>query len=133
MTWTLHMRLKPPNLNDHAVNRAGGKSRAVRQAFAAQAGKYRNARTLWQMLVSEQMRASSCKAAKGKRRIVYTRIMGPREREWDFDNLVGGGKMVFDAMIRAGLLIDDSAKWCEREYRQERGAESGLRVEVTES
>ncbi len=131
-TWVLHIPMKPPNLNDHRVNRAGGKSSGARSAFAAQAARYRKARGQWGLLLRSQKQLARCPDATTKRRVLYVRIMGPREKEWDYDNLVGGGKMVFDAMIGVGLLVDDSSKWCEREYKQERGAESGLRVEVTD-
>jgi len=132
MSWTLHIPLKPPNMNDHQVNRAGGKSRDARQAFAGQAGRYRRAKGNWLMLLQNAKQLAGVPDAKGKRRVVYVRIIGPREREWDYDNLVGGGKMVFDAMTNVGLIVDDKSALCEREYRQERGAASGLRVEVTD-
>ncbi len=130
--WVLHVPMKPPNLNDHRVNRAGGKSSGARAAFAAQAARYRKARGQWVVLLRNQKQISECPDATAKRRVLYVRIMGPREKEWDYDNLVGGGKMVFDAMIGAGLPVDDSSKWSDRENKQERGAESGLRVEVTD-
>ena len=132
MTWTLYIPLKPPNLNDHAVNKAGGRSRAVRQAFGAQAAIYRRARDTWMLLIKNAAQLAGCPPATRKRRIVYIRIMGPRERSWDEDNLIGGGKMVFDALSRAGVLVDDKRTMCEREYLEERGPESGLRVEVTD-
>lgn len=132
VTWVLRIAMKPPNLNDHAVNRAGGRSRAGRQALAAQAGQYRKARDGWTLLVKNAAQLASCPAATGKRRVVYVRIMGPRERSWDEDNLIGGGKMVFDALKSAGVLVDDNRALCEREYREERGPASGLRMEVSD-
>lgn len=132
MTWTLIIDTRPPNLNDHLVNRSGGHSAAFKRAYAATAGRYRRVRDQWTLLIRNQMQWASCPNATGARRVVYTRIMGTREREWEFDNLVGGGKPVFDAMKRAGLIVDDSVKLCMREYAQERGAKSGLRLEVSD-
>jgi hypothetical protein len=36
----------------------------------------------------------------------------------DHANLVGGAKLVVDALVKAGLLVDDSDDWAEIEYRQ---------------
>jgi Holliday junction resolvase RusA-like endonuclease len=125
--------MKPPNLNDRSMNRAGGRG-ASRQAFAWQAAKFRRARGQWVLMIRNAMQWAKCpRSTDLVRRVAYVRIMGKGEREWDYDNLVGGGKMVFDAMIEAGLIVDDSAKWCVREYSQERGPVSGLRLEVTDA
>lgn len=132
MTWILEIPLKPPNLNGRSVNRAGGRSGSVRRAFAAEAARYRKARGIWTWLIANAAQRAGCPRATGKRRVVYVRIMGPRERSWDEDNLIGGGKMVFDALVAAGLLVDDNRAMCERAYAEERGPESGLRLEISD-
>lgn len=55
--------------------------------------------------------------AAGPRRITITRVCGPRQRCWDEDNLVAACKPVVDAIVRAGLLLDDDRKSVERDYR----------------
>jgi hypothetical protein len=132
VTWRLEIPLKPPNLNGRSVNRAGGRAASVRRAFAAEAARYRRARGVWLLMIKNAAQLTGCPAASGKRRVVYTRIMSPRERSWDEDNLMGGGKMVFDALKAAGLLVDDNRAMCEREYAEERGPESGLRLEISD-
>ena len=37
------------------------------------------------------------KRAKGPRRLVIVRVLGPRERRYDLDNLTGGAKPLIDA------------------------------------
>lgn len=37
----------------------------------------------------------------------------------DYGNLVGGCKPVLDALVRVGLLVDDSPKWVTEAYQQE--------------
>lgn len=48
--------------------------------------------------------------ATGKRTVGLTIYLGYRQRGCDPDNLWKG---VLDALKHAGMLIDDSAKWCE--------------------
>ena len=40
----------------------------------------------------------------------------------DEGNLVGGAKGLIDALVRLGVLYDDSPRWCRIAYRQARGA-----------
>ena len=125
--WTLSFDAKPPNLNDHLVNR-GGRNRS---AYAAQSAVYGKVRDGWISRIIVEMRNQGIPDATGPMRVEYTRIMGKREREWDFDNLVGGGKIIFDAMVRARLIVDDSPRLCERHYEQVRGPVTGLRLRVS--
>ena len=66
------------------------------------------------------------------RRVTITREWGPRRRAFDRDNLVGGCKVVVDAMVRAGLLVGDEAVWAEIHYEQRRGmgAVSGTWIRI---
>ena len=52
---------------------------------------------------------SDCPKATGKRRVTWERILGPRQREFDEPNLIGGLKPI---------LVDDSPRWYEGVYRQ---------------
>jgi hypothetical protein len=130
-TWTLVFPIGVPNANDRVVNRSS-RNRAMKRAFAIMGARYRKQRAEWTMLVQSAMREAACPAATKRRAITLTRLYSGREREWDYGNLVGGCKVVIDAMKHAGLLVDDSPKWSDQQYRQERGAASGLRVEVTD-
>lgn len=68
--------------------------------------------------------------ATGPRSVCITRIMGPRARRYDADNLAGGAKPLLDELVKFKLLKDDSEKWCRVEYAQERGREHGVRIEL---
>jgi hypothetical protein len=48
--------------------------------------------------------------ATGKRRVGLHLILGPRQRGCDVDAY---HKSLLDALVAAGLLIDDSPRWCE--------------------
>jgi len=72
------------------------------------------------------------KADGHRRHVTFTRRYAGREREMDHANLVGGMKGVVDAMVRVGLLVDDSPKWFEAEYVQVRSDRSGLHVRIEE-
>lgn len=131
MIFTVVINAKVPNANDRVVNRSS-RNKAMKRAFAIMGAKYRSQRGMWKLLVRHAMQEARVPTATKKRTIALTRLYSGREREWDYGNLVGGCKVVLDAMVDAGLLVDDSPKWSEQIYKQERGAESGLRVEVTE-
>lgn len=70
-----------------------------------------------------------------KRRIVLTSF---RMKLLDnaAESLAGGAcKHIVDGLVDAGVLVDDSEKWCEREYRQVCGvtdANERLEIEVWE-
>ena len=62
-------------------------------------------------------------------RVTFTRVMGPRGRPFDDDNLVGAFKHVRDA-VAGWLGVDDRDPWCVWVVNpvQERGGEYGVRV-----
>ncbi|GIV82172.1 MAG: hypothetical protein KatS3mg051_1526 [Anaerolineae bacterium] len=73
--------------------------------------------------------------ARGRRleAVVITRLMGPRERPYDLDNLAYGScKQIVDALVRLGWAEDD--KSLPVNYRQERApnGRAGVRVELRE-
>lgn len=78
---------------------------------------YRRLRQTWEKAM---MVANFVPRASGPRRVILTRLMGYRKRAYDHANLVGGCKPVVDAMVRAGLLVDDSPRHLHAYYRQER-------------
>jgi len=108
----------PPSLNERLHN-AGDR----RWAYA----KQRNEWLQWFMVARAN---HGITLASGRRRVTLTRLYGGRQQERDRDNLVGGMKVIVDAMVHALLLHDDSPQWAEIHYAQERGAARGLRVQI---
>ena len=75
----------------------------------------------------------ACWSAGGHRRLIFTRRMGPMQREFDTANLIGGLKPVVDSLKKAGVIKDDSPKWLSDFYRQVRDNKNpGLTIEVQE-
>lgn len=141
MTWTLHINRPVPSANDRHVNGRDRVSRAM----------YRKLRDAWARDLTALAKQAGVTPPWSKRRIVLTRIMGPRQREYDHGNLVGGAKPIIDAMLGpkapsvrvvngvkkvtagrpgAWLISDDSNRWVTVEYRQERGLQPGCRIEI---
>ena len=48
--------------------------------------------------------------ATGKRRVSVVLVLGPHNRQRDGDNCL---KSLLDALVKAGLLVDDSPQWCD--------------------
>ena len=64
-----------------------------------------------------------------KKHITITRIMGPRQREFDDDNMVGGCKSLRDATI--GLIIkEDTRKYVHFKYKQVKGERGETIIKV---
>jgi Holliday junction resolvase RusA-like endonuclease len=68
--------------------------------------------------------AHSCLSPKVKRRATITCY---RTRLIDVGNIVGGAKGLVDALTRSRLIVDDSPKWFECEYRQFHKRESPVK------
>jgi hypothetical protein len=64
--------------------------------------------------------------------ITLIRVKGPRQRDFDGDNLQASMKGVRDGIAMA-LHIDDGSKRLAWEYRQEKGGKPGVRVEIREN
>jgi len=60
--------------------------------------------------------------------ILITRIMGPRERPYEGENLWAGIKPLIDALVLAGYLPGDTDAWLTRETPIQRRAENGERA-----
>jgi len=58
--------------------------------------------------------------AQGQRRVWFTRHYGARKRDFDYANLVGGGKPLIDTLVRCGYFVDDSPKLMIAYYKQEK-------------
>lgn len=145
--WTLFVHLQPPSQNEHIQLSGAG-----HWAFA-------KLREKWARLIRAAMqdtcggRYEPVPMATGKRLLVLTRLFSGREQLRDYGNLVGGMKLVVDAMrpprLRtvtngknkgkvitvegAGLILDDSPDLLEDVYLQRRtDGRSGLRIEIAD-
>lgn len=141
MTWTIRTNRQLPSANVRLVNGRDRKSRAI----------YARTRDEWAMALEMLARQEGIPSATGKRRVTFVRLMGKGQRAFDDDDLVGGCKLVRDAMRKpqpwtkkvgklkvpmmtagASLIVNDSAKWIEAVYVQERAADGrpGTRIEL---
>jgi hypothetical protein len=66
------------------------------------------------------------------RDIHLTLVRGKGQRLLDLDALGAACKPYLDGIVDAGLLVDDSPKWCTPHYAQERGVRAELRVRITQ-
>jgi hypothetical protein len=56
-----------------------------------------------------------------KQRVTVTRVMGPRERDFDEQNIGAGTAIeLIDALTAAGYWKDDSPRWLETRFVQAR-------------
>lgn len=122
--WTVWLPVRAPS-----QNRLGGNHGAQRFAYKSFRDRVQTLLTAW---ARKGGAFDGFDKATGKRRVTFTRVFSGRERRMDPANLVGGMKACVDSMVRAGVLKDDSEKYLEAYYRQERGDRSGVRVHVEE-
>lgn len=111
MTATKHElvieRWRSPSLNATLRSHWAARARAVKTAAA---------------LIGIEAARQGVPKAKRKRRVSLRIALTPRQKPFDHDN---SWKLLLDALVKAGLLIDDSPGWCETgavEY--ERGPET---------
>lgn len=65
-----------------------------------------------------------------KKYIIITRVMKPRQKEFDYDNLVGGNcKQLVDAM-KMLIIWDDTAQYVEVKYLQKKGERGSTIIKV---
>lgn len=122
--WDFTLPLETPSQNRIGHN-AG--SWAARNAYA----KFREDFIL---LLENQKNTLGIPKATRKRRVIITRLYAPskRGRKRDRANVVGGAKMLIDAMAKVGLIVDDAEEYLEDFYRQLPAGESGTRIEIEE-
>lgn len=95
--------------------------------------RYAKERDTWSWLVRAARLKNQISAASGlRRRLTLTRIYANGQRQIDRDNLAGGAKPLVDAIVREGLLRDDSPTWLELHHDQEPGASRAVRVLLEE-
>lgn len=78
--------------------------------------KYRTERTWYTKKLAAW---TECLPATGFRQVTITRQYCLPDREYDYDNLVGGCKPIVDAMRKTGLLVNDKRKDVVVRYMQE--------------
>ena len=104
----------------------GGNSRGARIIRGGLAARQRQrAYTLviyWQ--------AKGCIPDKVPIRVTLTRIMGPRQRAFDRDNLIGGMKHLRDGIAAAYRVDDLESERISWEYAQERGGKATVVVVI---
>lgn len=85
-----------------------------------------------QMLVRQQLRKAGFVAVPLS--FVRVHITRYSAGELDEGNMVGGLKGTVDALVREGLLHDDSPKWCAITYEQRKSkrAEARTVIEIGE-
>lgn len=93
---------------------------------------YKKKRDAWMIRWQFAFAGKFATIDKKRRHVTFTRHYTGREREFDHANLVAGMKGPVDAMVRVGLLVDDSPKWFEATYLQVRSDRSGLHVRIEE-
>lgn len=77
----------------------------------------------------------SVKLPEGRRLVILTRIIPPRGKTMDADNLRSGFKYILDQLTKRGWLVDDSPKWCEVDIIERRPEEHeswGVLIEIKE-
>jgi hypothetical protein len=130
--WEFVLPLVAPSQNDVAAGNHGGGR-----------WKYKKLRERFEKAIEAALTPAQIKATERapmlrggdnptRRRVTFIRSYTGRQKERDHANLVGGLKLVVDALVNCSVLVDDSPKWFEGHYRQERGAASGLQICVEE-
>ena len=99
--------------------------------------KYRKVRDDYERMIRAAIVAHKVMLAVGpraaKRRVTLTRFYTGREREFDRANWVGGAKPILDALVRCGLLVDDSPRWLDDYYHQRRDEHlRGVEIQIEE-
>jgi hypothetical protein len=61
----------------------------------------------------------------------FKRYYGKRKRPFDRGNLAGGMKPLLDELVSAGWLVDDSPKFCQDHYAQEKSPSGSDYILVT--
>lgn len=120
--WDFYLPIAPPSQNTIGGNHGGTRFvyAKMRKEFAA-------------ALIIKKV-GLDIPDAKGKRRVIVTRLYAPSRRGQvrDRANIVGGCKMLIDAMVEVGLLVDDAEQYLEDFYRQLPASDSGTRIELEE-
>ena len=136
--WVVHVPEQPPSQNAFKAGLfppKGATFAQLRKLMLGQAGSYGRLVETWRKLLADKLLAAACWKATGRRRVVFTRLMGPRNKAFDAFNAVGGMKPICDALVHLEALVDDAPACFEGFVHQRRaqpGELTGLRIEITE-
>lgn len=61
-----------------------------------------------------------------------TRVYSSRKREMDMANIVGGFKPLVDLLSEFGIIVDDSPRYFECSYNQEKGGQTHVALILKE-
>ena len=120
-SWTFDIDREVHSLNGRSVNVKGWRG-----------GVYKRDRDAWQWALKVARINQRIPIATAKRRVTLTRHYSGKQREFDRGNLIGGCKMILDAMVRESLIVDDKAEYLEDHYGQERSDHSGMSILLEE-
>ncbi len=115
-SWSFAIDRPAPSLNDRKVN--AGPTR----------WSYSKERDAWCLHFRCERLRWSIPPAIGKRRAYFTRLITGRQQVMDYGNLVGGFKVIVDAMVIEKLLSDDSPEFLADYYSQRRSTVGGVHI-----
>lgn len=119
-SWTFRIDRDPPSLNSRLYN-AGPRRWA-----------YKRERDTWTLEVRNMRLLRRLPIATTRRRVTLTRQFTGRQKLRDVDNLIGGAKIIVDALVLEGLLLGDAEIHAEIHYGQVQAAPAGLVVLIEE-
>ena len=119
--WKFIIDRDPPSLNERLHN--AGPTR----------WKYARLRDEWALLFTVERLRLAIPKATGKRVVTLQRLYNGRQQERDYGNLVGGCKLVIDAMVKCHLLQDDAPSMLDDTYLQQKSGRKGLLVTIREA
>lgn len=119
-SWSFAIPVEPPSQNVISSNRGAGR------------WKYKAIRDEFEQWLDAKARKVGISKATGRRRVHILRQYGSRGKVRDRGNLIGGCKPLLDAMISAGMIVDDAPQWIEDHYEQERASQGGVVITVEE-
>lgn len=116
-SWSLELPFEAVSANQLKSNRPG------------QSGfKYRKLRNDIEKYLKQQY--PSVLPAVDRRRAFFTRHFAKPKRSFDRDNLIAGFKPIRDCLTLLGWLVDDSEKYLESHYKQIRGEQNFITIDL---
>lgn len=126
VTFTIYRQ--PPSLNKLIALRNAAQYRHTKRGRYLAGASLSGMRKSW---ASEMPWIPESDWANGKRYVRFTRVMGPGERPYDDDNLIGGLKAVRDALVDMHFITGDGPNSAEFSYHQRHGSLSALVIDVS--
>ena len=86
--------------------------------------RYKGYKTMWEREIFFNFPKQDTRPTQ-KVRVTITRIYGKRKRPFDRINYASGCKPILDQLKKQNYIFDDSPKWIDDFYEQERGEVEG--------